>query len=154
MMAVHRMTPARRAALKKAQLASARKRRGHGKGKLAAANRKSRRNARIAVGVGAVAAAGTIGAVAYTVHKNGKRHKMKASKTDHAYWHYKKVFVAGHLRKRANTRAETRKRFGQPSMRESTQSPTQIRRGDTQSAHLLWTMHHKKIIPALKKRGY
>lgn len=35
----YRMTPARRAALKKAQAASARKRRGKGKGKLAAANR-------------------------------------------------------------------------------------------------------------------
>jgi len=37
----HTMTPARRAALKKAQAASARKRRGKGKGKLAAANRKA-----------------------------------------------------------------------------------------------------------------
>lgn len=35
----HSMTPARRAALRKAQAASARKRRGKGKGKLAAANR-------------------------------------------------------------------------------------------------------------------
>lgn len=35
----HSMTPARRAALRKAQEASARKRRGKGKGKLAAANR-------------------------------------------------------------------------------------------------------------------
>jgi hypothetical protein len=35
----HRMTPKRRAALKKAQAASARKRRGKGRGKLAAANR-------------------------------------------------------------------------------------------------------------------
>lgn len=39
-MAVHNMTPARKAALKRAQQASAAKRRGKGKGKLAAANRK------------------------------------------------------------------------------------------------------------------
>ena len=47
-------TARQRAALRKAQLASARKRRGKGKGKLAAANRnnkRTRRNARIAVGV-------------------------------------------------------------------------------------------------------
>lgn len=40
----HTMTPKRRAALKKAQMASARKRRGKGKGKLAAANRRADKN--------------------------------------------------------------------------------------------------------------
>jgi hypothetical protein len=40
----HTLTPARRAALKKAQAASARKRRGKGKGKLASANRTIDRN--------------------------------------------------------------------------------------------------------------
>lgn len=58
----HRMTPARRAALKKAQAASARKRRGKGKGKLAAANRANTRRGtpwgRIALGAG-------VGLVAY-----------------------------------------------------------------------------------------
>lgn len=67
----HSMTPKRRAALKKAQLASARKRRGKGKGKLAAANRRSdgrkRRIGRFAynLGLGLSAAAGyTAGAYA------------------------------------------------------------------------------------------
>lgn len=49
----HRMTPKRKAALRKAQKASARKRRGKGNGKLAAAHRRARRNARIAVGINA-----------------------------------------------------------------------------------------------------
>lgn len=153
-MTVHRMTPARRAALKKAQAASARKRRGKGKGKLAAAHRHSRRNGQISTAAGLGFAAVAIGAVAYTNHKNGKRYKMKAPKTDYSHAHYKKVFVEGHLRKRANNRAETRRRFGQPSMRESKYSPSQIRHQDTQSAHHLWGMHHKKITSALKQRGY
>lgn len=79
-MARYRMTPARRRALKKAQAASARKRRGKGKGKLAAAHRKSRRNAKIAVGVNTALAAGAIGAVAYTNHQIGRKSKKgKAS---------------------------------------------------------------------------
>lgn len=62
----HTMTPKRRAALKKAQMASARKRRGKGKGKLAAANRAAdsqRRNYRrgkIARAVGAALGAGAM----------------------------------------------------------------------------------------------
>ena len=74
----HAMTPARRAALKKAQAASARKRRGKGKGKLASANRridtgrKNRRRAGYAA-AGAVAAAG-IGYVAY----RGVKHKIQS----------------------------------------------------------------------------
>ena len=67
----HNMTPARRAALKKAQMASARKRRGTGRGKLAAANRKNmrlKRNIkRTAIAAGAVTAAG---ATVYVAHKH------------------------------------------------------------------------------------
>ena len=72
-MAAYRMTPARRAALKKAQRASARKRRGKGKGKLARANRKATsykrtRNALIvAAAVGGAAALASPSAAAYTV---------------------------------------------------------------------------------------
>lgn len=51
----YRMTPKRKAALRKAQLASARKRRGKGKGKLASANRK---NSRMKRRVALVAATG------------------------------------------------------------------------------------------------
>ena len=59
----YRMTPARRAALKRAQAASARKRRGRGKGKLAAANRSNAR-LRKAVKYASVGAGfGTIAAV-------------------------------------------------------------------------------------------
>ena len=53
----YRMTPARRRALRKAQMASARKRRGKGKGKLAAANRRATRNKRIAMATGGLAGA-------------------------------------------------------------------------------------------------
>ena len=82
----HSMTPARRAALKRAQAASARKRRGKGRGKLAAANRKydgrskkSRRGLKVA---GTVAAGAAVG---YTVYKlNGKRKKVSASKATKA----------------------------------------------------------------------
>lgn len=67
----HTMTAARKAALRKAQMASARKRRGKGKGKLAKANRSATRNRRIAVvaatGGLALAAAGVAGA--YYVRK-------------------------------------------------------------------------------------
>lgn len=58
-------TAKQRAALRKAQLASARKRRGKGKGKLAKANRsatRSRRMAAVATGGLALAAAGIAGA--------------------------------------------------------------------------------------------
>lgn len=58
------MTPARRAALRKAQKASARKRRGKGTGKLAAANRRARRNRNVAIGMGGLVAA-TAGTAAY-----------------------------------------------------------------------------------------
>jgi hypothetical protein len=61
----YRMTAARKAALRKAQAVSARKRRGKGKGKLAKANRSASRNKRIAVvaatGGLALAAAGVAG---------------------------------------------------------------------------------------------
>lgn len=70
----HTMTPARRAALKKAQMASARKRRGKGKGKLAAANRKadsrSSRKRRI---IGAVAYGAYVGAMGYFQYKQYKK---------------------------------------------------------------------------------
>lgn len=64
----HTMTPKRRAALRKAQLASARKRRGKGKGKLAAANRtisKQKRRVAVVAATGglALAAAGVAGAM-------------------------------------------------------------------------------------------
>lgn len=65
-MAAYRMTAARKSALRKAQMASARKRRGKGKGKLAKANRTATRNKRIAVvaatGGLALAATGVAGA--------------------------------------------------------------------------------------------
>lgn len=64
-MAAYRMTAARKTALRKAQAASARKRRGKGRGKLAKANRSATRNKRIAVvaatGGLALAAAGVAG---------------------------------------------------------------------------------------------
>lgn len=85
----HRMTPARRAALKKAQAASARKRRGKGKGKLAKANRRNsgykRAMAYTAIGVGALGAAVAYGA--YRNHKhnqavhNAEKH-IRATMTD------------------------------------------------------------------------
>lgn len=56
----YRMTAARRAALRKAQAASARKRRGRGKGKLAAANRRATRNKRIALAAGGLAGAAAL----------------------------------------------------------------------------------------------
>ena len=63
----HVMTPARRAALKKAQAASARKRRGKGKGKLAAANRKLSAKSRFKRSLvsGAVSASFVLAAHAY-----------------------------------------------------------------------------------------
>ena len=61
----YKMTPARKAALRRAQQASARKRRGKGKGKLARANRRARRNANIAKAVTAVAVSGAVGAGVY-----------------------------------------------------------------------------------------
>lgn len=77
-MAVHRMTPARRAALKKAQAASARKRRGTGKGKLAAANRKggiSRKRRAFAYGSIAVG----YGALGVAAHRTYRKPKTKKS---------------------------------------------------------------------------
>lgn len=56
----YRMTAARRAALRRAQAASARKRRGKGKGKLAAANRRATRNKRIALAAGGLAGAAAL----------------------------------------------------------------------------------------------
>lgn len=65
-MSRYRMTPKRRAALRKAQAASARKRRGKGKGKLAAANRS---NNRLRTGIRVASTAAAIGAVAYGAHR-------------------------------------------------------------------------------------
>lgn len=67
-MANYRMTPKRRAALRKAQKISARKRRGKGKGKLAAANRRATRNKRIALATG-----GLFGAAMAAGYVKGKR---------------------------------------------------------------------------------
>lgn len=77
----HTMTPARKAALKKAQMASARKRRGKGKGKLAAANRRydasQSRKSKImryaVVGAGGALAA----AAAYKLGKKSNRNFVK-----------------------------------------------------------------------------
>lgn len=85
----YKMTPKRRAALKKAQAASARKRRGKGKGKLAKANRRNsgykRAMAYTAIGVGALGAVAAYGA--YKSHKrnqaahNAEKH-IRATMTD------------------------------------------------------------------------
>lgn len=65
-MARHAMTPARRAALKKAQMISARKRRGKGKGKLASANRTlDRRRRRAGIAAGVIGATLVAGGAAY-----------------------------------------------------------------------------------------
>jgi hypothetical protein len=65
-------TSKQKAALRKAQIASARKRRGKGRG----------RGRKVAAGVGAAAA---VGAVAYTAHRlNGKKKRIRASRTDHS----------------------------------------------------------------------
>lgn len=102
----HVMTPARKAALKKAQAASARKRRGKGKGKLAAANRqlsvrRSSRGRRIAGAVGQVAA---VVAVTYAADRVGRslarqsvsksnkvRSNLHASRSDWSNLHTRKV---------------------------------------------------------------
>ena len=79
----HRMTPARRAALKKAQAASARKRRGKGKGKLAAAHRQAdfrKKHARRAVGYGLAAATLYGASRAHSVHSR-KNAAIKEAKT-------------------------------------------------------------------------
>lgn len=73
----HVMTPARKAALKKAQAASARKRRGKGKGKLAKANRKNTSLKRVlayaAVGAGVALAAHGVGH--FSAHKRSARYR-------------------------------------------------------------------------------
>ena len=69
----YRMTPARRAALRKAQRISARKRRGKGKGKLAAANRRARRNRNIALATGGLAGAAMLAGYG---KRNYKAYKM------------------------------------------------------------------------------
>ena len=69
----YRMTPKRRAALKRAQAISARKRRGKGRGKLASANRRITRQKRVAVAIGALAG---IGAAAYL----GNKHRGRLTK--------------------------------------------------------------------------
>jgi len=63
-------TAKQRAALRKAQIASARKRRGKGKGKLAAAHRRSRRNAQIATGAGIALVGLAAGITAHRYAKN------------------------------------------------------------------------------------
>jgi len=62
----YRMTPKRKAALRKAQAASARKRKGKGKGKLAAANRS---NSRLRTGIKAAVGAAAVGMMAYGAHR-------------------------------------------------------------------------------------
>ena len=79
-------TAKQKAALRKAQRASARKRRGKGKGKLAAANRRATRNRRIAIGAG-LAAGAAIGAVAYTNRGGpaGRKKRLTAKANDYAF---------------------------------------------------------------------
>lgn len=107
-MAVHRMTPARRAALKKAQAASARKRRGKGRGKLAKANKqvnhykrsKRRANIRLAAGVGLVAGA-YVGAHALGRHMAKKQHAHTMHQNRHfSNGNYAKV-AADHAHSKA-----------------------------------------------------
>lgn len=116
-MAAHRMTPARKAALKKAQAASARKRRGKGKGKLAAANRKIgsggvrghlRRNA---AGYAAIGVAGAY--LAASVHGIRKRNKANRKAADYhaarskaSYENIRKMTSASN--KRSNFHRKTR----------------------------------------------
>jgi len=89
----HTMTPARRAALKKAQAASARKRRGKGKGKLAAANRKvdSRSSRKGKIVRYAIAGAGgaLAAAAAYRLGQRGNKNfknKRKSVGTEKIYF--------------------------------------------------------------------
>lgn len=93
----YKMTPARRAALRKAQAASARKRRGRGKGKLAAANRRARRNARIAIAAGGLAGA----AMAAGAYSNRKKIKRGASNAMVAGVMYHKTRKEGNSRRRS-----------------------------------------------------
>ena len=80
-MANYRMTPKRRAALRKAQKISARKRRGKGKGKLAAANRRATRNKRIALATG-----GLFGAAMAAGYVKGKRSNSYKNKKGVKNW--------------------------------------------------------------------
>jgi hypothetical protein len=130
----HRMTPARRAALKKAQAASARKRRGKGKGKLAAANRKNTVSTRRkVVGYSLMAAGyGAMAYAAYRTHKDTQRSKSnirregirarnrihasfdrkdaKAGWTNHGPTAKRKVRTAMDKNRKANYRQATRLR--------------------------------------------
>ena len=75
----YRMTPARRAALRKAQAASARKRRGSGRGKARPVSSRRKRLVRAAA-VGAAVTAG--GVVAYHGGKRVKRHRSEQFRKD------------------------------------------------------------------------
>lgn len=76
-MAKYVMTAKRKAALRKAQAVSARKRRGKGNGKLAKAHRRSSRNAKIALATGglALASMGVAGAYARKTARGGPKPK-------------------------------------------------------------------------------
>jgi hypothetical protein len=78
----YRMTAARKAALRKAQAASARKRRGRGRGKLAAANRRATRNKRIAVATGGLALAAMAAGYGsgYMKATSTKRHMQRSQR--------------------------------------------------------------------------
>lgn len=95
----YRMTPARKAALRKAQKASARKRRGKGNGKLAAAHRRSRRNAKIAIAANGVILAGSAAALTYS---NRDYIKKQASKNPHIRTYMAKRLMAQARARRAN----------------------------------------------------
>jgi hypothetical protein len=76
----HAMTPARRAALKKAQAASARKRRGKGKGKLAAANRKASRRRGLSTGQKVAVGVATAGIVLNTARMAHDWHRTSQAR--------------------------------------------------------------------------
>lgn len=98
-MAAYKMTPKRRAALKKAQAASARKRRGKGSGKLAKANRSNTRLKKAmkytAIGVGAAAAVG-YGVYARKNLQNARK-TFRAPRTD---YNFKSDFSKAYTKKR------------------------------------------------------
>jgi hypothetical protein len=80
----YRMTPARRAALRRAQAASARKRKGKGKASPSKSYKKARRRARLRV-AGAVAVyAGANAAGLAIAHHQGKQRRAHAARRNRA----------------------------------------------------------------------
>ena len=82
-MAKYVMTAKRKAALRKAQLVSARKRRGKGNKKLAKAHRRSSRNAKIVLATGGLAGAAAMAGAMYYTRKTA-RGGPKPKKVSHS----------------------------------------------------------------------